>query len=96
MERLSLEELNDIFLALLLHTKSSRQEQAVWKKDRIKIWEKLVFFTAASPNSDIEFRTNLLENETELRKLWKSPEMMERVFTRVKDTKLKTKVASGR
>ena len=84
MEGFTTTELDDLFMALVLHAKSTREEQTAWVKHRAEIWRKLVSFTSLPDDYNVAFRTHLFESEEELRKLWKSPDLMEQVFTKVK------------
>jgi hypothetical protein len=46
MEGFTTAELDDLFTALVLHAKSTREEQTAWVKHRAEIWRKLVSFTS--------------------------------------------------
>ena len=90
MEGFTAAELDDLFMALVLHAKSTREEQTAWVKDRAEIWSKLVSLTTTPDAYNVTFRTHLFESEEELQKLWKSPDLMEKVFTKVKKKTAKT------
>lgn len=62
-------ELDDLFLALALHTKSTRREQNEWIVERRNIWKALVLLSVADKDSEkVRLRTKLFDSPDLLRK----------------------------
>jgi hypothetical protein len=73
-------ELDHLFMALILHTKMTREEQAEWQTARAEIWKKLV---AASDGASKEtaYRTSLFSSPELLRTFWRNPSEIQRAFS---------------
>lgn len=80
MESFTQDELDDLFVALLLHAKTTRAEQAVWVKERAEIWRKIVAASDGPPSEHTVYRTNLFDSPEQLRRFWKSPEEIQKAF----------------
>jgi hypothetical protein len=93
IEKLTQNDLDHLFAALLLHTKTTREEQAAWVSERAEIWRKLVAASGSPATDQTIYRTNLFNCPEELRRFWKSPNEIEKAFTLPANTKAKTKRA---
>ena len=93
MDKFTQNELDHLFAALLLHTKTTREEQAAWVSERAEIWRKLVAASDSPASDQTTYRTNLFGCPEQLRRFWKSPDEIEKAFTLPVDTKAKTKRA---
>ena len=93
IEKLTQNDLDHLFAALLLHTKTTREEQAAWVSERAEIWRKLVAASDSQASDQTIYRTNLFNCPEQLRRFWKSPDEVERAFTLAANTKTKTKRA---
>ena len=80
MEKFTQDELDHLFAALLLHTKTTREEQAAWVNERAEIWRKVVAASDAPASEETIYRTNLFSCPEQLRHFWKSPDEMEKAF----------------
>jgi hypothetical protein len=80
MKNFTQNELDDLFAALLLHTKSTRPEQAEWVEKRAEIWRKIVAASDRPPSEHTKYRTELFESTELLRRFWKSPEEIQKAF----------------
>ena len=99
MEKFTQDELDHLFAALLLHTKTTREEQAAWVTERAEIWRKIVAASDAQGTEQTVYRTNLFNSPEQLRRFWKSPDEMEKALTLPADSpsvtaKAKTKRAA--
>jgi hypothetical protein len=81
MEKFTQDELDHLFAALLLHTKTTRDEQAAWVTERAEIWRKIVAPSDAQGTEQTVYRTNLFNSPEQLRRFWKSPDEMEKALT---------------
>jgi hypothetical protein len=71
-------QLDHLFMALALHTKSTRKEQIEWVAERRALWKSLVRISNVDPESEqVKLRTKFLESPEELRK---DPTILARVF----------------
>jgi hypothetical protein len=62
-------ELDHLFLALALHTKTTRKEQNEWIVERRNIWKALVLLSVADKDSEkVRLRTKLFDSPDLLRK----------------------------
>jgi hypothetical protein len=79
MERiLSERELDHLFAALILHTKTTRKEQIEWVVERRAIWKTLVRASTVDPNSEvIQLRTKCFESPNTLQK---DPTLLAKAF----------------
>jgi hypothetical protein len=93
MERFTQDELDHLFAAMLLHTKTTREEQAAWVTERAEIWRKIVEASDAPASELTAYRTNLFGCAEQLRQFWKSPEEIEKAFAFPPRQKAKTKKA---
>ena len=93
MEKFTQDELDHLFVAMLLHTKTSREEQAAWVSERAEIWRKLVAASDSPASDQTTYRTNLFGCPERLRRFWKSPDEIETAFTLPANAKAKTKRA---
>ena len=80
MDSFTQNELDSLFVALLLHTKTTREEQAAWVTERAEIWRKIVAASDGPPSEHTIYRTNLFESPEELRRFWKSPDEIQKAF----------------
>ena len=80
MERFTQNELDDIFVALLLHSKTTREEQAEWVTERAGIWRKIVAASDRPPSQHTNYRTELFESRELVRRFWKSPDEIQKAF----------------
>jgi hypothetical protein len=80
MDHFTQSELNHLFMALLLHTKTTRAEQAAWVEERLAIWRKIVTASGARPSAMTEYKTKLFESPDLLKTFLQSPEEIERVL----------------
>jgi hypothetical protein len=93
MEKFTQNELDHLFAAMLLHTKTTREEQAAWVTERAEIWRKIVEASDAPASEQTTYRTNLLNCPEQLRQFWKSPHEIEKAFALPPKQKAKTKKA---
>jgi hypothetical protein len=93
MDKFTQDELDHLFVAMLLHTKTTREEQAAWVSERAEIWRKLVAASDSPASDQTIYRTNLFNCPEQLRRFWKSPDEIEKAFTLPLNTKAKTKRA---
>jgi hypothetical protein len=62
-------DLDHLFLALALHTKTTRKEQNEWVIERRNIWKALVALSVAEPDSErVKLRTKFFETPEDLKK----------------------------
>ena len=80
MDNFTQNELDHIFVALLLHTKTTREEQAAWVPERAEIWRKIVGASAKPPSEHTRYRTELFNSAELLRRFWKAPEEIQKAF----------------
>jgi len=80
MEKFTRDELDHLFAAMLLHTKTTREEQAAWVTERAEIWRKIVATSDCQATELTIYRTNLFNSPEQLRRFWKSPEEVEKAF----------------
>jgi hypothetical protein len=81
MEKLTQNDLDHLFAALLLHTKTTREEQAAWVSERAVIWRKIVAASDDPASEQTTYRTNLFNSPEQLRRFWKSPDEVEAAFS---------------
>jgi hypothetical protein len=81
MEKLTQNDLDHLFAALLLHTKTTREEQAAWVSERASIWRKIVAASDDPASEQTIYRTNLFNCPERLRRFWKSPDEVEKAFS---------------
>jgi hypothetical protein len=81
MEKLTQNDLDHLFAALLLHTKTTREEQAAWVSERASIWRKIVAASDDPASEQTIYRTNLFNCPEQLRRFWKSPDEVEKAFS---------------
>jgi hypothetical protein len=93
MENFTQNELDHLFAAMLVHTKTTREEQAAWLTERAEIWRKIVAVSDAPASQQTIYRTNLFGCAEQLRQFWKSPDEMEKAFAFPESAKAKTKKA---
>jgi hypothetical protein len=80
MERFVKSEVDHLFTALILHTKTTRAEQAKWLKERAEIWRKILASSDCEQSEQSIYRTQLFESPEQLRVFWKTPEAIEKTF----------------
>jgi hypothetical protein len=93
MEKFTQNELDHLFASMILHTKTTREEQAAWVTERAEIWRKIVSASDAPASEQTIYRTNLFNCAEQLRQFWKSPDEMEKAFAFPPRAKAKTKKA---
>ena len=93
MDKFTQNELDHLFVAMLLHTKTTREEQAAWVSERAVIWRKLVAASDSPASDQTIFRTNLFNCPEQLRRFWESPDEVEKAFTLPAEGEMKTKKA---
>jgi len=81
MDHFTQNELDHLFIALILHTKMSRAEQAQWVGERAEIWRKIVAASEGPPSEETTYRTNLFESPECLRRFWKEPNEIQKAFS---------------
>jgi hypothetical protein len=81
MEKLTQNDLDHLFAALLLHTKTTREEQAAWVSERAVIWRKIVAASDDPASEQTTYRANLFNSPEQLRRFWKSPDEVEAAFS---------------
>jgi hypothetical protein len=75
-------ELDHVFMALLLHTKTTRAEQAAWVTIRANIWKKLIPLSAVDDDAEqVIHRTMLFNSPEALHKFWKDPNEIHKVLS---------------
>jgi hypothetical protein len=89
MDHFTQNELDHLFIALILHTKMSRAEQARWVGERAEIWRKIVAASEGSPSEETTYRTKLFESPECLRRFWKDPDEIRKAFPRAVKPKVK-------
>jgi hypothetical protein len=93
VEKFTQNELDHLFASMILHTKTTREEQAAWVTERAEIWRKIVAASDAPASEQTIYRTNLFNCAEQLRRFWKSPDEIEKAFAFPPKTKAKTKKA---
>jgi hypothetical protein len=87
-------ELDHLFVVLLLHPKTAPAEQAARVEERAEIWRKLVAASNAPPSEETTYRTNLFESPEYLRQFWKDPAEILEAFLWIKKKAKRTKAAT--
>jgi hypothetical protein len=80
MENFTQNELDHLFVALLLHTKTTRAEQGAWVTERAEIWRKIIAASDVPATERTIYRTSLFESPEQLRRFWKAPDEIEKAF----------------
>jgi hypothetical protein len=83
------EELNHLFVALILHTKTTRAEQAAWLDERAHIWRKIVAASGVAESEQTIYRSKLFDCPVLLQSFWKTPTKSRRRFSEKKPGRLR-------
>jgi len=87
-------ELDHLFMALLLHAKTARAKRAARVEERAEIWRKLVAASDVPFSEKTTYRTNLFESPEYLRQFWKDPAEIQEAFSGLKKKAKRTKAAT--
>jgi hypothetical protein len=75
------DELDHLFMCLILHADTTREEQANWIVQRAEIWRKIVANSDAPPSEETTYRTKLFESPEYLRGFWQDKEKIQKAFS---------------
>jgi hypothetical protein len=74
------EQLDNLFAALILHTKTTRSEESEWLFERAILWDRIVSLSENPPSELTQFRSELFHSPKLLKNFWKDPALLVKAF----------------